>query len=100
MAKISLKLDEIVDGAKLRRDLTALTDATHGDGTSPAVRASVLHLLKQTLAAGRAAAEAMLMADGGGTSCAARLSHLMDETIRALYAFTSQHVCQLNNPSS
>ena len=44
MAKISLKLDEIIDGDALRRDLTALTAATAGDGSGPAVRTAVLQL--------------------------------------------------------
>ena len=85
MAKIALKLDELIDGAALRRDLTALTAATEGDGGSPAVRGKVLATLKDRVAAGRAVAERMLTKDGGGTACAARLSHLMDEAIRALY---------------
>ncbi|MBW8909908.1 MAG: hypothetical protein JF620_12980 [Mesorhizobium sp.] len=45
MAKISLKLDEIIDGDALRRDMTALTAATAGDGSGPTVRAAVLQLL-------------------------------------------------------
>ena len=32
------------------------------------------------------------MEDGGGSACAARLSHLMDEIIRALYDFAVAHV--------
>ena len=53
MAKLPLRLDELIDGAALRRDLTALTADTQGDGSSPAVRAAVLNLLKQYRAAGR-----------------------------------------------
>ena len=100
MAKISLKLDEIIDAPALRRQLSELTKATRGDGSGAQVRSKVLALLKKTLADGRAIAEAMLMEDGGGTACAARLSHLMDETISALHAFACAHVCVLNNPSS
>jgi [protein-PII] uridylyltransferase len=100
MAKIALKLDELIDGEALRRDLTALTAATEGDGGSPAVRAKVLAALKQSIAAGRATAERMLTEDGGGTACAARLSHLMDEAIRALYDFAATHVYRAQNPSA
>ena len=98
MAKIPLRLDEIVDGEKLRRDLTALT--ADRDGSSGKVRAAVVQLLKERLAAGRNAAECMLRQDGGGTACASRLSHLMDEVIRALYDFAATHVYRSVNPSA
>ena len=100
MAKISLKLDEIIDAAALRRQLSDLTVPTGGDGSGAQVRLKVLALLKKTLADGRAATQALLMEDGGGAACAARLSHLMDETISALHAFACAHVCVRSNPSS
>ncbi len=99
MAKISLKLDHLIDGDVLRRDLTALTSATDGDGSSPSVRAKVLLTLKDRMIAGRKIAEDMLKDDGGGTACAARLSHLMDEIIRVLYDFAVTHVYRARNPS-
>ena len=40
------------------------------------------------------------MEDGGGTACAARLSHLMDEIIRALHDFAVTHVYRAKNPSA
>lgn len=58
MAKIPLKFDELIDGEALRR---ALATAVGSDGYSPAVRADVLHLLKETLATGRRAAEKLLV---------------------------------------
>ena len=85
MAKISLKLDELIDGEALRRDMTALTATTAGDGSGQATRAAVLQILKGRLADGRKVAEAMLKEDGGGTACAARISHLMDEIIPVSY---------------
>ncbi|MBN9036991.1 MAG: [protein-PII] uridylyltransferase [Rhizobiales bacterium] len=97
MAKIPLKLNEIVDGAALRADLAALAAANGGDGSAPQVRKQVLALLKERMAAGRARAEAMLAEDGGGTACAARLSHLMDEIIAALHDFAVGHVYQARN---
>ncbi|APH70499.1 [protein-PII] uridylyltransferase [Aquibium oceanicum] len=100
MAKTALKLDEMIDGEALRRELTALTLADSGDGSTPEIRASVLQKLRETLAAGHRKAEAMLMEDGGGTACAARLSHLMDEVIRALYDFAVTHVYRSKNPSA
>ena len=98
MAKIPLKLDQIIDGAALRNDLTEL--ATAVGSNSAGIRAKVLQLLKQRVADGRRTAEAMLMEDGGGTACAVRLSHLMDEVIGALHDFTASHVYRSDNPSS
>jgi [protein-PII] uridylyltransferase len=99
MARVPLKLNEIIDGEALRRDLTALTVASGGDGSSGEVRKSVLQLVKERMAAGRAAAKVMLAEDGGGTACAARLSHLMDEIIAALYDFAAAHVYRSKNPT-
>ena len=100
MAKIPLKLDELIDGDALRRELTALTEKSGGDGSSAETRAAVLQILKDRIAAGRKIAEEMLMQDGGGIACAERLSHLMDEIIRALYDFAATHVYRSKNPSS
>lgn len=100
MAKIPLRLDELIDSAALRRELSALTEGQSGDGSGPAVRASVLQLLKQRLMVGRKIAERMLMEDGGGAACAERLSHLMDELIRVLYDFAATHVYRSKNPSA
>src|SRR5690606_12281087 len=44
--------------------------------------------------------ERLLEADGGGTACAERLSHLIDEAIRALYDFAANNVYPAKNPSS
>ncbi len=100
MAKIPLRLEELIDGQALRAALSGLTAGTAGDGSPLAVRAKVLPLLKETMASGRSKAEAMLAEDGGGTACAVRLSHLMDEIIRALYDFIVTHVYQAKNPSA
>jgi [protein-PII] uridylyltransferase len=100
MAKISLKFDELIDGEALRRDLTRLTDGSEGDGSSAVTRGAVLQLLKERIARGRKIAETMLMEDGGGTACSLRLSHLMDEIIRALYDFAATHVYRSKNPSA
>ncbi|WP_274630406.1 [protein-PII] uridylyltransferase [Arvimicrobium flavum] len=100
MATVSLHLDKVIDGAQLRRDLTELTAGTGGDGSSPAVRSAALALFRRTLDQGRAAVEEMMRADGGGRACAQRLSHLMDETISALYDFAATHVYRSKNPSA
>ena len=98
MARVPLKLNEMIDADALRQDLTALT-GPEGDGSDFAIRAKVLEKLKQTMAEGRSRAETMLLADGGGTACAVRLSHVMDEVIRVLYDFAVTHVYRSKNPS-
>ena len=98
MAKVPLKLDEIIDGTALLEEMIAL--AKTGGGSAAGVRPALIRLLKERIAEARGRAEAMLMADGGGTACAARLSHLMDEVIRALYAFAADHVYHTRNPSA
>lgn len=90
MAKIPLRLDEIVDSAALRARIDGLA-ARHA-GAPDVLRAAVVGCLKDQLAEGRGAAERMLLDDGGGLACAERLSHLMDELIRALYAFAAATV--------
>ncbi|ESY11353.1 [protein-PII] uridylyltransferase [Mesorhizobium sp. C386A] len=98
MAKISLKLDALIDSEALRRDMTALISAA--SGAEPGARVGALRLLKDRLTEGRKVAERMLMDDGSGTACAARLSHLMDEIIRALYEFAATHVYRVKSPST
>ncbi len=100
MKAISLKLDGMIDGAALRAELSALTAGKGSDGSSQDVRAKVLDLLKRELKRGRQLADDMLTNDRSGTACAARLSHHMDELIRALYDFTVTHVYRSTNPSS
>ncbi|HTV67970.1 MAG TPA: [protein-PII] uridylyltransferase [Rhizobiaceae bacterium] len=90
MARISLKLDEIIDPNALCGDLAAV--AENGDASGPDAKAAVLQIVKGYLAEGRKAAEKLLMDDGGGTACAQRLCHLMDEIIGALFDFTITHV--------
>ncbi|MBB3997788.1 [protein-PII] uridylyltransferase [Aureimonas pseudogalii] len=88
-----LRLGEIVDGTALRAELDALGGPEGGlRAGDPELRARVLQILKGVNAHGRQAAQEMLFADGGGLSCAARISHLQDEIIRAVYAFALHHV--------
>jgi [protein-PII] uridylyltransferase len=93
MAKIPLKLDEIIDGPALRAELDRL--ATGGGD----LRAALVATLKDQIATSRAKAEAMLREDGGGTACAARLSHMMDQIIGALHQFAASRVYEARNPS-
>ncbi|MCT8989976.1 [protein-PII] uridylyltransferase [Chelativorans sp. SCAU2101] len=99
MAKVPLKLDQIIDAERLRADLEAIASDAEG-ASSPAARSRVMKLLKERLIGGRKMAETMLAEDGGGTACATRLSHLMDEMIRALYEFAAVHVYSVRNRSA
>src|SRR5690606_7573721 len=63
-------------------------------------RNAVLALLKQQRQEGLRIAEEMLRQDGSGTACAQRLSHVMDEIVRALYDFTASRVYPADNPST
>jgi [protein-PII] uridylyltransferase len=98
MTRVPLKLDEMIDGDTLRGRLESLASKPAGAATQD--RAAVVALLRETIRAGKAHAEELLTEDGGGTACAARISHLMDEVIRALYDFASAHVYPRTKPSS
>jgi [protein-PII] uridylyltransferase len=98
MRKIPLKLDEMIDAAALRAELSAI--AAGADAAQPDVRKAALAALKDRIAAGRDAAERLLRQDGSGTACARRLSHLMDEVIRALHDFAASHVYHIQNPGA
>ena len=90
MAKVPLKLEQLIDGAALHSALEQL--AAGEDAGAPTTRAAVLQLLKERIGSGRQIAERLLMEDGSGIACAQRLSHLMDEIIRALCDFAITHV--------
>jgi len=71
-------------------------------GASPknaAARAQVLAVMRETLAAARAGAEAELVATGRGTRCAQNLAAAQDEIIRAIHLFAVRDVYPVDNPS-
>ncbi|RZL51374.1 MAG: bifunctional uridylyltransferase/uridylyl-removing protein, partial [Variovorax sp.] len=93
-------MGEIIDVPALVRDLAASAGAEPGSVAPSKMRADVLALLKDRITAGRTAAEAMLFEDGSGLFCAARLSALQDEIIRAVYDFALERVFVASNLSS
>ncbi|MBS9719151.1 [protein-PII] uridylyltransferase [Tianweitania sp. BSSL-BM11] len=97
MTRIPLKLEEMVDGTTLRGQLEALA---REPGDAAQIRVAVVAALRETIKTGKAHAERLLTEDGGGTACAQRISHLMDEVIRALYDFAATHIYPRINPSS
>jgi [Protein-PII] uridylyltransferase len=92
------RFDEIVDRQALSDALDAIA-AAHGAAT-PAARAAVLATVKDVNRNGRAKARALLEEDGSGRLCAARISHLQDVIVAALFEFASVHVYRVENPST
>jgi [protein-PII] uridylyltransferase len=100
MTKTHDTFDGLIDAEALRHRLTALTAGTDGDGSGMEVRGKVLAELKTVMRDARAVVEERLFADGGGTLCAQRLSHVQDEILRVIYDFAIHHVYRVKNPSS
>ena len=99
MPKQDLKLTQLIDSKKVRAELSAFTANTDGDGSSSDVRLKVLSHLKNVSANGRKRAEELLIEDGSGADCAARLSYLQDEIVRCIYDFAMVHVLRASNLS-
>ena len=100
MPKLDPHLKSLIDSDQLRRELTALTARSDGDGSDSKIRMQVLALLKERSKHGREMAETLLMEDGTGNACAERLSFLQDEIIRCLYDFAVVHVFRASNLSA
>lgn len=62
-----------------------------------ATRTALLSAIKEANAKGRARAEELLMADGGGLACAMRISRLQDHIITILHDFALNHVFNAAN---
>lgn len=89
-----LRIEEIIDGAALRVELTALAQ-----GAGAGARAGVLALLGGALARGRAEARRRLGDGEGGVETARLLSRVTDEVLGALYDFVTTHVVRARNPT-
>ena len=68
-------------------------------GRERELRSAVAQYLKGAQAAGRAAAEGMLLEDRHGRLCAERLCFMQDELIRLLFEFAGQQLYRSDNPS-
>jgi [protein-PII] uridylyltransferase len=86
----------LLDGSPLAAELHALAPGLD----KSALRSAALAYLKQVMKAGRAEAEAQLIADGHGIDCARRLSNLQDEVIGAIYEVAVRHIYPAENPTS
>ncbi len=69
-------------------------------GTSPKCRTALLNYLKTLIKDGREKTETLLLKDGSGLKCAARLSSLQDELIGLIHHFALRYIYRVDNPSS
>ena len=90
--------EETIDIGLLNDDIDRLCRAHKGAAGNQ--RKAVVERLRSALETGRDKARASLEAGGKGLDCAARLSRLEDDIIRAIYRYVTSHVYPAENPSS
>ncbi len=86
--------EDIIDSAALRRALADVRANGKADK-----KPDVLAVLKGIRKSGLEKAETFLLEDGSGTACATRISHLMDEVLRALLDFAAREIYGADGPS-
>src|SRR6516225_7847817 len=91
------RLEYVVDGVKLRSQLSAA--ALEQAGSETAQRKGALDILKAALFRGRMIAKERLENGAGGIETAGLISGVTDEVITALYDFVTVHVYRARNPS-
>ena len=91
------RIEYVVDGVRLRAQLSAVALDAIGDEAEQRRRA--LEVLKAALFRGRMIAKERLEAGGGGIETARLLSGVTDEVVSALYDFTTVHVFRARNPT-
>jgi [protein-PII] uridylyltransferase len=91
------RLEYVVDGLRLRAQLSAAALDAIGDEVRQ--RARALEILKAALFRGRMIAKERLESGAGGIETARLLSGITDEVICALYDFTTVHVFRARNPT-
>jgi [protein-PII] uridylyltransferase len=91
------RIEHVVDGVRLRAQLSAAALAAVGDEAEQRRRA--IELLKGALFRGRMIAKERLESGGGGVETARLLAKVADEVISALYDFTTVHVFRARNPT-
>ena len=91
------RLEYVVDGVKLRTQLTTAAQDAIGDQAEQRRRA--LEILKAALFRGRMIAKERLENGAGGIETTRLISGVTDEVITALYDFTTVHVYRARNPS-
>ncbi|HEX4712318.1 [protein-PII] uridylyltransferase [Phenylobacterium sp.] len=91
------RLEYVVDGVRLRTQLSAA--ALEASGDDAAQRRAALEILKAALFRGRMIAKERLENGAGGIETARLLSGVTDEVITALWDFTTVHVFRARNPT-
>ncbi|MDB5462022.1 MAG: glnD, partial [Phenylobacterium sp.] len=91
------RLEYVVDGVRLRTQLSAA--ALEASGDDVAQRKAALEILKAALFRGRMIAKERLENGAGGIETARLLSGVTDEVITALWDFTTVHVFRARNPT-
>ncbi|MFN3521444.1 MAG: [protein-PII] uridylyltransferase [Phenylobacterium sp.] len=91
------RLEYVVDGVRLRAQLSAAALDAVGDEAEQRRRA--LEILKAALFRGRMIAKERLENGAGGIETARLLSGVTDEVVTALYDFTTVHVFRARNPT-
>ena len=91
------RLEYVVDGVKLRSQLTAA--ALENLRSEQVQRQAALEVLKQALFRGRMIAKERLENGAGGIETAGLISGVTDEVISALYDFVNVHIYRARNPS-
>ena len=89
------KQREIIDRRALTQALAALAD-----DTATPDRAQVLALLRDALNRGRAEIQARFEGGGSAAHCVAEQCFLVDQLIRVLFDFVTEHVYPLANPTA
>ena len=91
------RLEYVVDGVKLRSQLSAAALENLGD--EAAQRKAALDVLKAALFRGRMIAKERLENGAGGIETARLISGVTDEVVCALYDFTTVHIFRARNPT-
>src|SRR5687768_3474638 len=91
------RLEYVVDGVRLRSQLSTAALEHAGNGT--AQRQAALDILKSALRRGRLIAKERLENGAGGIETARLISGVTDEVITALWDFTTVHVFRARNPT-
>src|SRR5471030_137142 len=91
------RIEYVVDGFKLRAQLSAAALDAIGDEVEQRKRA--LEILKAALFRGRMIAKERLENGAGGIETTRLLSGVTDEVICALYDFTTTHIFRARNPT-
>ncbi len=96
-ARRPTRIDHLVDGVKLRAQLTSAALDALGDPAGQ--RRQALAILKAALARGRLIAKERLEDGASGGSTARMLSRVTDEVVTALWDFTTVHMLRARNPT-